>query len=140
MSQNRKFRLRYDELRDGNPAKISDKNSDEDIESSSQNENKFYDRPGNVRHLHFVWLDGRRMFLNYAYLVSGELNVTEDANMISLCFTSHTVILKGYDLEKLFSKLGDQTSMMIAQVDPRYVDTLNEKSITVTEIFVEQNK
>jgi hypothetical protein len=136
MSENRKFKLKYDELREGNPAK----QPDEDAASSSEITHEHYNGPGNIRNLTFAWPDGRRMFLNYAYLVACELSTTDEKNMIVLHFTSHVLTLKGYELEKLFVYLGNQTASIVNQIDPRYIEGFDEKNCVVTEISVEQNR
>ena len=75
-------------------------------------------------------------FFNYAYLVSCKIIVGEDTNRITLRFTSDTVVVQGYNLGDLFLGLMRQTPSLIPQSDPRYAQTMDEKTFTVTEITV----
>lgn len=133
---NQKFKLKYDELREGNPAKQPDENAIVNSETENQN----YDRPGNIRNLSFAWPNGTMEFFNYAYLVSCKINVGEEENRITIKFTSDTVTLKGYNLGELFLGLKNQTPSVITQLDARYVSAQDHKNIIVTEISIEMNK
>jgi len=88
-----------------------------------------------VRNLCFAWPDGRKLFLNYAYLVSGEFVTDGETNTIKLAFTSHLVTLKGYGLEELYIALIEQIPRIIEEEDARYRDTSESKTM-VTEIVV----
>lgn len=127
-NQNRGFKLRFDEMREGNPAH-SDEAKDEQANADS------YGGPGHVRNLCFVWPDGKKLFLNYAYLVSGKFAADSETNTINLGFTSHLVTLKGYQLEDLFFALMEQLPRIIKAEDARYKDA-NESKTIVTDIEV----
>lgn len=125
MSQNQKYKLKYDELREGNPtARQSDENEG----------NKLHNAPSPSRTICFVWPDGRQQFFSYSYLISGELNVEDDMNLIILRFTSDLVTLKGYGLVELFSQLVKQQPSRIVQGDPRYAST--EDAYSIVEISI----
>lgn len=130
MSGNQRFKLKYDQLREGNPANKPDGND-------SEVENQFYEKHGNVRNVCFAWPDGKKIFLNYAYLVSGELNVSDEMNIVTLTFTSHTATLKGYNLALLFDKLNLQIPETIAVVEKRYASKNKDDEFTVIEIAIE---
>jgi hypothetical protein len=132
MSENRKFKLKYDELRENEPTRKQDNVIRDDADG-----NTFYDTPAG-RTICLCWLDGNKRFFNYSYLVSGELNVASDLSVITLYFTSDTVIVKGYKLEKLFLAFLDQTANHIHEENSRYVDNANESA--VTEIDIVNNK
>jgi hypothetical protein len=105
------FKLRFDEMRESDPT-----NSD----SSKQDENElFYQSSGHARNVCFVWANEKRLFLNYAYLVSGEFNPNEEKNLITLTFSSHTISLHGYNLETLFTSLMEHLPRLITETDSR---------------------
>ncbi len=89
-----------------------------------------YDAPDSVRNLCFVQPDGKRLFLNYAYLVSGEYVPEEDS--INLVFTTHTVKLTGHHLDALYESLAEHVPKKIACVDKRYEATEGETEAVVT--------
>jgi hypothetical protein len=129
---NQRFKQKYDELRESNPAKPHEENSQPKIDA----ENEFYDKPGNNRNIRFAWPDGRMKFYSYAYLVSCEVDVKEDINSIAIEFTSDMVTLKGYKLRDLFLALFNQMPCVITQVDPRYVSSVEDVYIVI-EILVD---
>lgn len=126
------FKLRFDEMREGDPT-----NSD----STKQDENElFYQSSGYARNICFVWSNEKRLFLNYAYLVSGEFNPNEEKNIITLIFSSHTVSLYGYNLETLFTALMDHLPRLIIEVDSRYALQGSSKEAIVVEIILEKKE
>src|ERR1700743_1850013 len=110
----------------GKPA--SGKTEDESV--------KNYAAAGPTRNLCFVQLDGKRMFLNYAYLIAGEF-APED-NIIMLTYTTHIVTLNGRNLESLYESLMSQLPKQIACIDKRYLPTRNETESTVLNIQIEE--
>ncbi len=132
---NREFKLRYDQMREGDPAKTE--------ETAPPNaDNGLYHAPGHARNLCLVWSDGKRFFLNYAYLLAGEFTVGDEKNEIILHFSSHTVTLKGYGLESLFMALLDHLPRIINAMDERYVteDSSGVKDMAVVKITVENKE
>lgn len=130
MSQD--FRQRYEQLRAGDPTKPV--NTPETLECAS-----YYETLGHGRSLCLVWPDGRRMFLNYAYLVSGEFTIEGETNIITLHFSLHTVTVKGYVLEALFTALLDHLPRILSETDPRYTNTDGQDS-TIIELLVISSK
>lgn len=129
------FRLRFDQMREGAPTETPDTPP---LHDQAGDETR-YETAGHVRNLCLVWPDGRRMFLNYAYLVACEYTPGDAKNSIHLSFSSHMVTLSGYGLEALFIELLDHRPRLIIAVDERYaLDTIATDSV-VTEIMV-QNK
>jgi hypothetical protein len=124
MSQ--EFKLKFDRMREGNPT-----GADTTDETQSGDN---YPSNGNVRNLGFAWKDGKRTFLNYAYLVSAEYVPTE--NTILLEFTSHAVTLKGVRLHHLFGDLMTQMTKWIVCHDERYNQTEDGDTPIVNEIVV----
>ena len=98
---------------------------------------QIYADDSHVRNLCFVWPDGRKIFFNYAYLVTCEYQPGDNLNSIVLGFSSHKVILQGYGLKKLFTELLDHLPRYIHQVDPRYAQTEKAKTAVVTIINFE---
>lgn len=88
-----------------------------------------------VRNICFVQPDGKKTFLNYAYLVSGEYS--PDDSTIKLTFTTHIVTLKGNNFEELFDALNKHEPKTIIAVDKRYSE-IGEGKNTVTSILIEK--
>jgi len=129
------FKLRFDQMRDNNPAK-TESEPENDIGS---NDGMFHNY-GHARNLCLVWPDGRQSFFNYAYLVSANFHPKDDINLIQLNFSSHEVTITGYSLEQLFLQLLDHLPRIIKAIDRRYVPSgLLEKGIVV-EIQVEEHR
>lgn len=125
MSQD--FKLKFDGMRNNNPAAPKDSSLGDEV-----GENEFYPTSGNSRNLCFAWPDGRRMFLNYAYLVSGKYNLQD--SIIELWFSTHHIIIRGSKLEIIFDLLFDQTLRKITCNDERY-KILNLDAPVLTEII-----
>jgi hypothetical protein len=132
---NREFKLRYDQMREGDPAKTEET-------AQPNTDSGLYHAPGHARNLCLVWPDGKRFFLNYAYLIAGELNLDGEKNVILLHFSSHTVTLAGYGLGALFRELLDHLPRIIFAVDERYImaDDSGIKEMAVVEITVESKE
>ncbi len=128
---NREFKLRFDQMRESNPAGLEEAGSTE-IESDP------ISLPGHSRTLCLIWPDGRRFFLNYAYLMAGELKISGDKNEIHLYFSSHTVLLRGYGLETLFLALLEQPPRVIIAVDERYLTAETATGSTVIDMDVQK--
>lgn len=128
MSQD--YKLRYDQIREGDPTKPNTPapRKDETME--------VYQTPSHARNLCLVWLDGKRMFFNYAYLVSGEFSVNGEKNIILLHFSSYTVQLQGYGLEALFMSILDHSPKIIMMIDERYV--VDNVGSVVTDMLIER--
>ena len=124
------FKLHYDRLREGDPTKPADEND-------AHAESAFYDSPNNARNLCFIWPDGKRQFISYAYLVGGELNPSTNGNVLTLNFTAYIVTLKGYGLEALFTALLDHLPRQIIQVEERYTQVNGTENTLVTTIVVQ---
>jgi hypothetical protein len=127
MSQ--RFSLKFDEMREGSPVDIDQgqaaKGSDDDV---------LYPSFGHVRNLCFVWPDGRRLFLNYSYLVAAECNTM--FSEIILTFTTHIVTAKGYNLKSLFFQVMGQYLRLLHCTDQRYNSLQPEGTPVVNEILV----
>ncbi|WP_412476627.1 hypothetical protein [Flavobacterium sp. TBRC 19031] len=100
----------------------------------SMDEMANYASPSQVRNLCFVQPDGNRLFLNYAYLVSGEYSPEE--NIIVLTYTTHIVILKGCNLSGLFSNLMSHICKLIVCEDKRYFEIEAREGAFVIDIEI----
>lgn len=118
-------------MREGDPSK-----TEETVQPDAGN--GMFHALGYARNLCLVWPDGKRLFLNYAYLLAGEFKVGEEKNEIKLSFSSHTIILRGYGLESLFMALLDHLPRMIIAIEERYVTEEDLRLITVLEIRTEK--
>ncbi|MGJ1348241.1 hypothetical protein [Sphingobacterium siyangense] len=97
-----------------------------------------YADAGNVRNLCFVWLDGRREFFNYAYLVSVVLDRKDQSfHRLEIRFTSHIIHLTGYQLGGLFGLLMNHIPRLIHQTDYRYLSG-DKAGYHVTDILITQ--
>jgi hypothetical protein len=105
-------------------------------QKSEPEESSSFPTGSNVRNVCFAWPDGRKLFLNYSYLVSGEY--IPDQAAIVLAFTTHTISLKGVMLESLFDDLLAYIPKVISCTDARYNALAGEKEIVVNEICVEK--
>ncbi|MBB6001457.1 hypothetical protein [Arcicella rosea] len=114
MSQD--YKLRYDQIREGDPTKTNAPAPSKKDESM-----EVYQTPSHARNLCLVWLDSKRMFFNYAYLISGEYSANGEKNVILLHFASYTVQLQGYGLESIFMSILDHSPKIITMTDERYV-------------------
>lgn len=126
---NRNFKLRFDQMKEGNPA-------EGEPQASALPEEEFT-RPLN---LCLVWPDGKRFFLNYSYLVAGELDLEGEHNQIHLHFTAYDVLLKGYGLQDLFMALLEQWPAQLMAIEPRYVVSGEALDGTIIEISVEKRE
>lgn len=125
MSQD--FRLKYDELSEND---LSHREFGEGMIAH----NETYPDPGHGRSICFVLLDGKRLFLGYGYIISGEY--TPEEGTIVLTFSTHSILLKGVNLEKLFYNIQDQRSKQIVCVDSRYNLIGEDEQFVVNEIQV----
>ncbi|MEA5402095.1 hypothetical protein VB776_04160 [Arcicella sp. DC2W] len=129
MSQD--YKLRYDQIREGDPTKPNTPAPSKKDESM-----EVYHTPSHARNLCLVWLDGKRMFFNYAYLVSGEYSANGEKNIILLHFSSFMVQLQGYGLESIFMSILDHNPKVITMTDERYV--VDGIESVVIDILVER--
>jgi hypothetical protein len=89
---------------------------------------------GSSRNICFVVAPNRMIFLNYAYLISGEYK--PDENTITLLFTSHSVTIKGIKLEALFYRLMDHAVKQLTAVDNRYNALQESNNSIINEIII----
>ena len=129
MSQD--YKLRYDQIWEGDPTK-----SNTPAPSKKDESMEVYQTPSHARNLCLVWLDGKRMFFNYSYLISGEYSANGEKNIILLHFASYTVQLQGYGLEPIFMSILDHSPKIITMIDERYMQDNSEA--TVMNILVER--
>ena len=128
---NQGFKLRFDQLRAGDPTSV-------DGTAASVAQPDIYPTPGHTRNLCLVWLDGRQMFLNYAYLIACDFSPGDDMNVITLNFSSHQVTLRGYGLDMLFIALLDYLPRKVLVTDPRYVLEDDKDAVVVIDMIVEK--
>jgi hypothetical protein len=124
---NRDYKKTYEDMR-GNLSGKGEKQSTENGDKDLDVEGEYYIRAGVARNLCFEWPDGRKLFLNYGYLVSCQFDVGSKTNIITLGFTSHTIQLEGYGLDKLYDKFVMHLPFLIIEQDARYADQSSEPS------------
>lgn len=111
------FKFKFDEMRNNNPGK----------------QQQTYAGESHVRNVCFVQSDGKMLFLNYSYLVSGEYVANEST--ITLHFTSHTITLKGIKLEPLYLEFFSHIPRHITATDERY-NSVENGSYQINEIQI----
>ena len=109
--------------------------ADSQIETST-GDVEVHDADSHVRNVCFVWEDGRKAFFNYAYLVSADLVLSEEINVMLLSFGPYTVTLKGYRLGLLFDLLMNHIPKIIPMANPRYHSDEQSRKTTVLDILV----
>lgn len=125
------FKSRLNDYISGNPAP---KENQEEQESNIE----YYDPSTAYKgDICFILKDGRQLSLEYNYLVSKDY-IPED-NIITLGFTTHKVILKGYRLEKLFRDLRLHLPRTIGITDERYSSIVQDNTAIVTDITTQSN-
>lgn len=129
---NQSFNFKYNQLRENN---LTTKNNAQS--PNDENNTTTYYEQGGAKNICFVWPEGRKFFLNYAYLVSGEYQAED--NNITLIWTTHIVTLKGYQLEKLFDELMQHLPKYVVCVDMRYNQISENGKSVVNEIGVVTN-
>lgn len=125
---NRSFRLRFDQMREGNPTR-SDEEGEAPLSTAALQE-----RP---RNLGVIWPDGRQYFFAYAYLVAGEFKGNGENNVVQLQFSAHLVTIQGYGLEPLFLDIMEQTIRWIVVQDERYTVIEENSTVWVTNVQIE---
>ncbi|MES2479438.1 MAG: hypothetical protein V4561_10140 [Bacteroidota bacterium] len=90
-----------------------------------------------VRNVYFCPLSGSGIFLNYSYLVS--CDHSQDFTVLTLGFTSHSIVLKGVLLKPLYFELMGHLPKMIYAVEVRYNGTFDKKKPIVNEIIIANN-
>jgi hypothetical protein len=126
------FKFKFDQMRESNPTHGGASSGD-----GSDAQSEAYYGQGNTRNICFAWPDGRKLFLNYAYLVS--CDYLPDENSLTLTWTTHTVTLKGFSLHILFDELMLHLPRQIVCTDPRYNATAEKDMPVVNEIHITAN-
>lgn len=126
------YRLRYEQLSEEDPTM-----KDQSIDPSSEELKPYYDQPGHMRNLCFVWPDGRRVFIGYAYLISGEMTIDGEINKIVLTFSNQIVTIEGYKMEELYQALMEQRMLYVAQFGERYISSCDTK-LAILDLHIKQ--
>jgi hypothetical protein len=103
---------------------------DNAAETSNENEAKgadHYPAPSNTRNIIFEWVDGRKLFLNYAFLISCELS--KDNDRLILSFTNCTINIDGVKLQLLFEQLISQMVRVIKETNSRYAQLESDQEV-----------
>ena len=122
------FKNNLEEMRENNPA-------DEQALKANYNASEYYETPGHVRNICFVWPDGSMKSMNYAFLLKGEYFSNDGS--ITLIFTSAKIILKGYNLIYIFKDIHSHSVKELTILDARY-ESITDNKIQVSEILFEE--
>lgn len=118
--------MKFDEWRENDPT----------VSKGEDNAGVSYPAPSQARNLGFAWPDGRKMFLNYSYLVAGEC-AAGNGEMV-LTFTTHFATIQGFRLDILFAELMEHRPKMITCIEERYNNLQEEGHPVINEIVVIQ--
>jgi hypothetical protein len=121
------FKSKFDQMRENSTAKPA---------SDANTGMNHYPDEGHGRNLCFGWPDGKHIFLNYAYLVSGEF--MPESETIKLFFTTHEATMQGAKLEGLFFEIMEQKIKVIDCIDERYEAVSNEAEPRVYTITIKK--
>lgn len=91
-----------------------------------------YSTAGHQRTITFIWPDGVQEALDYNYLIHRKFDPA--ISRITLLYTTHSVVVNGSGLQKLFTEIVDGITRKVIVTDKRYA-SLETDSI-VTEIIV----
>ncbi|PZR20510.1 MAG: hypothetical protein DI539_10690 [Flavobacterium psychrophilum] len=116
----------FDKLNRGNKGEGDNPDATQDIEE--------FNVPAHARNLCFVQPDGRRLFLNYSYLIAGEY--LPESNTIILSYTTHEITLTGRNLAELYEGLMLHMVKLVTAIDKRYEATKTDEEPVVTEIAI----
>ncbi len=125
------FKLKYDKMRENDPTHRQ-ASSEEGAKAYEQ----FYNEESHARNICFVWPDGRRKFLSYSYLVSGEYS--PDESIITLAFTTDVFVLIGVNLEPLFYEIMNHLAKQVICTDVRYNLIGEDQRFVVNDIQVKK--
>jgi hypothetical protein len=126
------FNYKFDQMREDKESETTDEEGD------TASSNNSYAQAGHIRNLSFVWPDGKQKALNYSYLVSADY--LPQSNTIMLEFTTHTVTLTGFNLQKLFDQILMQLVLRITCTDARYNELATGDKPIVNDIQVAKNE
>jgi len=124
---NQSFRLKSEEIRRNNIT------SDSNQEASY----KKYQSAGHVRNISLVLLDGTRVFLNYAYLLSCMCDPSYE--YLELIFTSHKVVIKGLRLKQLYYDLLTHSPLELECSNSRYNSVSEGNEAVINDIQLTDN-
>ena len=127
------FKLKYDKMRENDPT-----HQKPSSEEGAKAYDQFYPDESHARNISFVWADGKRVFLSYSYLVSGEYK-PEDCTL-TLTFTTQAFVLKGVNLENLFYEVMNHAVRQVICVDERYNLIGEDEKFVVNRIAQSETK
>ncbi len=93
-----------------------------------------YKTAGQRRKLSYEASDGKARFFFYDEIRDGEYSPEDNTIIIKLY--DKTVTIKGRNLATLFEDIGNQVVKSITIIDERYLNTVEEDQICVTQIFI----
>jgi len=110
--------------------------SELDDQAKETLETKGY-KTGSVGTIDFIKQDGSRQMFPYSQLITAWTEHTDQHNVIKLFFSTHLVILKGYNLAQVYELIRSQTLEIIVARDERYMNRTKEAQAYVTGIEIE---
>lgn len=123
MSQ--EFNLRYNEIQ-------PDSTANDNMPLVQSEGVTYYETEGHARNVCFVLENGNRIFLNYAYLMSGEYE--QATGKIILSFTTHMIVIEGNNLMPLFENFAKHMPIILGCSSSRYKALTADNSVQVLRI------
>lgn len=122
----------FDSLMNGGLRDVSQEHSI----STQQGNIEKYRKASRVRNICFVQPNGRSLFLNYSYMISGEFLPDESA--VNMVFTTHDIVLRGFNLKDFFENLMMHLPRKIVAINPRYSSMTDKEGPIIAEIIISE--
>ncbi|MEQ9299221.1 MAG: hypothetical protein RIF33_11675 [Cyclobacteriaceae bacterium] len=107
-------------------------NANED--QTKPDEDWFVYKEGHSPTIDFQPLDGKRIALRYAYLLSIELMTIDNEQQIKLLYSTHTVTVKGYCLTPIYELMRNDGLASLRANDNRYENLKEDNTPFIKEI------
>lgn len=107
-------------------------------EGSEVEKDDIYRTAATVRNVCFIPQKENPIFLNYAYLISGEYD--GENGIIILGFTTHTVTIKGHGLESTYFAFMEHLPRKLIMSEDRYIALVDPKDYAIMDIQIKKNE
>lgn len=86
----------------------------------------------------FQLMDGTSEFLRYAHILHGDISKVEDVkgDEIKLLYSTHTVSIKGYCLQKIYNLIKTDQLMSLRENDKRFINAVEDHEPFITQIEI----
>ena len=84
----------------------------------------------------FQLSDGTSQFLRYIHMLHGDYSKGEQYDKIKLLYSTHTVVVEGYCLSKIYDLVKQDTLSSVRENDERFMHSVEEEDPFVTKIEI----